>query len=151
MGRKERINIIKELQEYRGNKVICYVLGDRLTLETKMHSEILPYFYNILKVKEKGKAVDLFLYSTGGITTAAWGIANLLNEFSDHYNVLIPYKALSAATLVSLGAKEIVMTELGQLSPVTRVLILLLILQYQVSNKLLKDQLIFYQFRLRIV
>lgn len=83
-----------------------------------MHSEVLPYFYNLLKLKEKGKPIDLFLYSTGGITTAAWGIANLLNEFSEYYNVLIPYKALSAATLVSLGAKEIIMTELGQLSPV---------------------------------
>jgi hypothetical protein len=118
MGRPERISIIKEIQQLRGNKVISYVLGDRMTLETKIHAEVLPYLYNLLKKKKPEQVVDLFLYGIGGITTAAWGIANLLNEFSDHYNVLIPYKALSAATLICLGAKDIFMTELGQLSPV---------------------------------
>ena len=118
MRRVDRIAKIKELQKQRGSKVICYVLGDRPSLETKIHSEILPFFYDILTRKEPSAIVDLFIYSIGGITTAAWGIANLLNEFSKHYNVLIPYKALSAATLISLGAKEIIMTELGQLSPV---------------------------------
>ena len=118
MGRSERVKIIKEIQEYRNSKLVSYVLGDRVTLETKIHSEVLPFFYNLLKRKKKDQPVDLFLYGIGGITTAAWGITNLLNEFSPHYNTLVPYKALSAATMICLGAKEIVMTELGQLSPI---------------------------------
>ena len=118
MARSERVALIKKIQELHESKFISYVLGDRPTLETKIHSEILPFFYNLLKGKKNGQPIDLFLYTVGGITTAAWGISNLLNEFSPHYNVLVPYKALSAGTLICLGAKEIVMTELGQLSPV---------------------------------
>ena len=118
MARSQRLKLIKDIQAHRKNKLLCYVLGDRLSLETKIHAEVLPFLYNLLKRKNKEQIIDLFLYSAGGITTAAWGIANLLNEFSPHYNALVPYKALSAATLICLGAKEIVMTELGQLSPV---------------------------------
>ena len=116
--REERLKIIKTIQEKRNSKVICYFLGDRPTLNTRVHPEVLPLFYKLLKSSKKYPKIDLFLYGTGGLTNAAWGIANLLNEFSEHYNVLIPFKALSALTLIALGAKEIIMTELGQLSPI---------------------------------
>jgi len=66
----------------------------------------------------KQKQIDLFLYSSGGATMAAWGLVNLIREFCDKLCVLIPFKALSCATLVALGADEIVMTRTGQLSPV---------------------------------
>jgi len=63
-------------------------------------------------------ALDLFIYSTGGMTMAAWGLTNLLREFTDSLSVLVPFKALSTATLIALGANEIVMSRLGHLSPV---------------------------------
>jgi len=116
---KERRKIIKKIQEKRKSIVISLFFGDRRGLPTRVHPEVLPYLYKLLKKSvKKDSKVDLFLYGTGGLTNAAWGIANLLNEFSDHYNVLVPFKALSAFTLIALGAKEIIMTELGQLSPV---------------------------------
>jgi len=117
---ENRRKIIKKIQDKRDSKVICYFLGDRPSLETKVHPEVLPLFYKLLKnvAEEKVKKIDVFLYGTGGLTNAAWGISNLLNEFANHYNVFIPFKALSALTLIALGAKEIIMTELGQLSPI---------------------------------
>lgn len=119
MDRKAFKDLIAKIEDRRHSKVIALFLGDRPTLETKIHSEVLPYFFMILKdKKDKRQPVDLFLYSTGGITTAGWGIANLLNEFAESYSVLIPFKAYSAATLIALGAKEIYMTEVGQLSPI---------------------------------
>jgi hypothetical protein len=62
--------------------------------------------------------LDLFIYSNGGITMVAWGLMNLLREFAESVSVLVPFKALSTATLIALGANEIVMSRLGQLSPV---------------------------------
>jgi hypothetical protein len=36
---------------------------------------------------------------------AAWGIVNLIREFFEWFAVLLPFKAHSSATLLSLGAK----------------------------------------------
>ena len=110
---KERQKIIKKIQEKRKSIVISLFFGDRHSLSTRIHPEVLPYLYKLLKKSvKKDSKVDLFLYGIGGLNNAAWGIANLLNEFSDHYNVLVPFKALSAFTLIALGAKEIIMTEI---------------------------------------
>jgi len=49
---------------------------------------------------------------------AAWGLVNLVREFCEKLRVIIPFKAQSSATLIALGADEIVMTRTGQLSPV---------------------------------
>ena len=49
---------------------------------------------------------------------AAWGLVNLIREFCQKLRVLIPFKAQSSATLIALGADEIVMSKAGQLSPV---------------------------------
>lgn len=62
--------------------------------------------------------IDVLLYTTGGQTMAAWGIANMLREYCDELAVLVPYRALSAGTLLTLAANEIVMSRLGQLSPI---------------------------------
>lgn len=49
---------------------------------------------------------------------AAYGLVNLIREFCDSFGVIVPFKAHSAATLMALGADEIVMTKMGQLSPI---------------------------------
>ena len=42
----------------------------------------------------------------------------MIHEFCDEFNVIVPFKALSTATLIALGANEIIMTPMGQLSPI---------------------------------
>jgi Serine dehydrogenase proteinase len=116
---KERQQALKNLEEKRGSRIICYITGDRQPqLETKIGMDVFPFFYDVCSRLGKARKVDLFLYSTGGATMAAWGLVNLLREFFDKFSVLIPFKAYSSATLLSLGADEIVMGRAGQLSPV---------------------------------
>jgi hypothetical protein len=62
--------------------------------------------------------IDLYLYSTGGLTMAGFGLVNLIREFCKSFNVIVPFKALSCGTLIALGADEIIMTKMGQLSPI---------------------------------
>jgi len=62
--------------------------------------------------------IDLFLYTTGGITVAGWALVHLIREFCKEFAVLVPYKAWSCGTLICLGADEIVMGRLGQLGPI---------------------------------
>jgi len=42
----------------------------------------------------------------------------LFREFSKSFNVLVPYRAYSAATLLALGADEIVMHPFAELGPI---------------------------------
>jgi len=116
---KERQQAIKALENKRGSRLICYITGDRQPqLETKIGMDVFPIFYDLCSRLGKPQRVDVFIYSTGGATMAAWGLVNLLREFFDDFSVLIPFKAYSSATLLALGANEIVMSRAGQLTPV---------------------------------
>ncbi len=63
-------------------------------------------------------AMQDIMPAVGGHTLAAWGLANLLREYCDQLSVFIPHRALSAGTLLTLAADEIIMSRLGQLSPI---------------------------------
>lgn len=118
MDRAARISLIKEIEKDRGSRVLCYLTGDRRGFETRIAQDVFPLLYEHLSKIGKTKSIDLFLYSTGGITIAGWGLVNLIREFCDKFSVIIPFKAHSTATLIALGANEIVMCKPGQLSPV---------------------------------
>lgn len=119
MDRPERLRLIQSIEAARGgNKLICFVTGDRRGLETKIATDILPFLYEHLSTLGQMKSVDLFIYTAGGDSIAGWGLVNLIREFCDEMNVIIPFRALSCGTLIALGAHEILMSRGGQLSPV---------------------------------
>jgi hypothetical protein len=62
--------------------------------------------------------ISLFLYTRGGDTLAAWSIVNLLYQFADELEVIVPSRCLSSGTLMSLGAKRIIMTKQATLGPI---------------------------------
>jgi len=118
MARAERMKLIGEIEDGTESRLIVLVLGDRRGLETKIASDVLPFCSEHLTRFGQPKKVSVFLYSTGGITMAGYALANLLHEFSEKYDVIVPFKALSCATLITLGADHIIMTKMGQLSPI---------------------------------
>lgn len=118
MKRSDRMKLIKKIEEKRGSKLIVYIAGDRRGMETKIATDIFPMFHRHLTKIGTQKRVDLFLYSTGGITIAGYALVNLFREFCKEFNVVIPFKSLSCATLIALGANKIIMTKMGQLSPI---------------------------------
>lgn len=120
MGRKERIAIIQEIQEKRKSKVFCYLTSDRPNAEVQMKKDILPIFVQQLRhlnIKSSLK-IDIFMFTHGGDTLAAFGLSRLLREYSDYVSVLIPDCSHSAGTLFALGANEIIMTKGATLSPI---------------------------------
>jgi len=118
MSREQRIKQIKEIERKRNSKLICYITGDRRNFETRIAKDVIHLFHEHLSSFGKINNFDLLIYSTGGDTLAAFTIVNHIREFCNKFSVLIPYRALSAATLISLGADEIYMTKLGELSPI---------------------------------
>jgi hypothetical protein len=112
--------LIKQLEGLRKSRVITYLTSDQTNspFNAKMALDLVPYLYGHLKHIGRTERLDLYVYSQGGDTMVPWRIITLVREFCDHLGILIPYKAHSAATLLALGADEIVMGEMGELSPI---------------------------------
>ncbi len=118
MSKEKRLKLIKKIETKRASRVICYVTGDRQGFETRIAKDIYHMLYQHLLYMKNVTKIDLLIYSRGGDTLAAFGLVNHIREFCDRFCTLVPYIAHSAATLVALGADEIVMGRLGQLSPI---------------------------------
>lgn len=113
-----RDDLIKKIQEVRNSKVIAYITGDRQPLGSIIAEDaVRPLYEHLLSVGNNEK-VDLILYSRGGDVSVPWRIVSMFREFCDEFSILAPYKAHSAATLISLGADKIIMGKKAELSPI---------------------------------
>jgi hypothetical protein len=121
MSRKSRKGIIQEIERKHGSKVIAYVTSDRANLGVGIADDIIPILHNhILALRREKMKLDLFIYSRGGGSDVPWGIVSMIREYAEEgsFTVLIPYRAHSAATVIALGADEIVMTRKAELGPI---------------------------------
>lgn len=112
------MNLIKKIENIRDSRLLVYYTGDRQGQETRIASDIHPLCFKHLQEIGAVNKIDLFLYSPGGITMAGYGLVNLIREFCKEMNVIIPFRALSCATLIALGANEIIMTKNAMLGPI---------------------------------
>lgn len=121
MGREERRKIIQKIQDLRRSKVLVYFVGDRPLLGAQISTDSIRWMYDHLKSmndNNKVDTIDFYLYSLGGALNTPWPLVNMLREYCDTLNVLVPYKAYSAATLTALGADTIRMGGKGELGPI---------------------------------
>jgi len=118
MTREERYKIIESIQKKRESTLICYILGDRPNFTTSIADDAIRVLYDHLVRIGKQKQIDLLLYARGGNLLAPFRMVHLIREFCNSFNVIVPYRAHSAATLLCLGADEIVMGKMGELSPI---------------------------------
>jgi hypothetical protein len=121
----ERRALISNLEHIRNSRVLTYFLADRETtppgigvFSTQLSAEPQPLFYDHLRAMGKVPQLDLFLYTRGGITDSVWPFVNLLRGYCDNLTVIVPFRAHSAGTLICLGANEVIMTDLAELSPI---------------------------------
>ncbi len=115
---KKRSELIAAIEQERRSKVLTYFLSDRRGAAAQVAEDAVRPMYDHLKAMGKAARVDLFLYSVGGLTDVPWRIVSMIREFARSFSVLIPYKAHSAATMIALGADEIVMGPKGELGPI---------------------------------
>ncbi|MEW6171530.1 MAG: hypothetical protein AB1510_00470 [Bacillota bacterium] len=114
----ERRELIGQIGRLRNSAVICYFTGDRENVSTRIAPDVLPVLYRHLCLQKQPERIDLFLYTRGGDVLTPWRLVHLVREFSSRFNVLVPFRAYSAGTLICLGADEIVMTKMGELGPI---------------------------------
>jgi hypothetical protein len=111
--------LIQQIEESRKSKVITYLTSDRQgPVNARVAMDIIPIVSEQLRKIGKTDKIDLFLYTAGGDTMVPWRLVSMIREYCNTFSVLIPYKAHSAGTMIALGADEIVMSDLSEISPI---------------------------------
>jgi len=120
MAYTDRLKLIKEIENLRQSKVICYLTSLRPNLGSAMAEDAVRVLFDHLLVlpTRPVEKLDVFLCSNGGSSVLPWRLISLFREFAKSIAVLIPYRAYSAATMVALGADEIVMHPFGEMGPI---------------------------------
>lgn len=118
MARKDRVELIKKIESHRGSRLLCCLTSDRQNAPGIIAKDFIPVFFNHLSRFSDQKKIDIFVFTQGGDTLAAFGLSRLLREFTDDVGALVPEKCHSAGTLLVLGAKEIFMARAATLTPI---------------------------------
>ncbi len=113
-----RKELYKKLESKLNSKVILYATSDRRGAESQIAQDAIDIFIAQLDKIGINEKISLILYTRGGDTAAAWNIVNLLRQYCDEFQVVIPHRAHSAGTLISLGAESIIMTKQATLGPI---------------------------------
>lgn len=114
----ERKRFYAKIEKERNSRVIAYVTGDRQNMGTQIGSDVPDVLLEHLDRIGHAHKISLILYTLGGDTLAAWNIVNLIREFCDELEIIVPNKCRSSGTLMALGANNIIMTKQATLGPI---------------------------------
>ncbi|MCC6618798.1 MAG: hypothetical protein IT341_07130 [Chloroflexi bacterium] len=119
MGIERRMALYSNIEQIRGRPLVAYVTGTRPGATAKISSDAIGELLRQLDaLPADATCLDLLLASNGGDPLVAWRMVSHIRERVDHFAVLVPQAAFSAATLIALGADEIVMHRYGNLGPI---------------------------------
>jgi len=113
----DKSQLFKSIEAARNSKLITYITGDRKPFTTKIADDVVPILNRHLENLDHPQRISLFLYTRGGDMVAPLRIVKLIRGYTKDFEVIIPYRAHSAGTLIALGANRILMGRLGELSP----------------------------------
>ena len=119
MSYDSRLELYKRIETARGRPLIAYITSSRQNASAQMASDVIPQFTKqLIRIPRASQEVDVLIVSNGGDPTVSWRMISLIRERFQKVGVLLPYAAFSAATLLALGADEIVMHPFSNLGPV---------------------------------
>lgn len=111
--RNQIVTCIKNIEKERKSNVIIYMSKNLLE-----GSEVMN-FYQLFSGNGQFDNLDLILHSGGGIADDAFKMCRLCRQHTKgKFSVLVPYRAKSAATLLALGADELIMGPASEIGPV---------------------------------
>ena len=114
-----RQNLYKSIEKERNSKVLTYVTDIPNGSNFGIHQNCVETFAYLLDETIKdADLITLILHTNGGTISTAWQIVNLIKMYCKNLEVLVPSRALSAGTLISLGASRIIMTKQSILGPI---------------------------------
>lgn len=111
-------NLLAQIEQLRESKALLFATNDQASPPRQMAEKDVLAFYDCLRELEEVDQLDLILHTGGGEVQTARKLVDLLQQKANKVCVLVPYKARSAGTLICLGADEVVMGPLAELSPI---------------------------------
>lgn len=119
MSYNTRKDLFEEIEEYRSRPLIAYVTSIRPNCSGQMAGDAVNYIIKQIEtIPNDQNEIDFLIISNGGDPITALRIISILRERFEKVSVLLPYVAYSAATILSLGADEIIMHPYSNLGPV---------------------------------
>ena len=106
--------LIGKIQKLRKSKLLIFVCGENTFIKDDISFQI----FDLLRELGKVDRIDMLINSRGGQTEVPGKLVPLIRSYCEFFGVLVPYRAHSAATHIALGANEIVMGPMSELSPV---------------------------------
>lgn len=106
--------VVAELTSRLGGSFLAYWNNPRGEV---CHNDVVA-LYAILERLGKQEALYLFLKSGGGHGQAALRLVNLLRQYCQRLVVLVPLECASAATMIALGANQVLMGPMAYLTAV---------------------------------
>lgn len=118
-----RRRYIGDLYAHTGRNVILYATRwvQGMVNDPQMVSIVDEDVHGLMEVVnglKRAECLDLILHSPGGSPDAAEMMVHYLRQKFDHIRVIVPQSAMSAATMLSCAADEIVMGTHSSLGPI---------------------------------
>lgn len=119
MGYTERKQLFDKIIQERQRPLLTYITSIRPGMSSQMAGDsIRPIIDQLELIPKEDTAIDFLIISNGGDPITSLRIMGLLRERFETVSVLLPYVAYSAATILSLGADELVMHPYSNIGPV---------------------------------
>ena len=110
----EHMQLINQLWDIRKIPQFLYCWDISVQNTCTLREKMMEKFPNFNK---KWKEIDFILHSPGWSPSDAYRIIKILHQYYEKVNIVIPFWAKSAATLLSLGGNEIIMDNLAEFWP----------------------------------
>ncbi len=102
---------IKEIESHIKERVIVY------NSRRSIGYWDIPPIYSLLSKLGHQEKLSIIIQSHGGYSDDAFKMANTIHEFTDNLTFIVPFYAKSAATLLCLSGKLIIMGPTSELGP----------------------------------
>ncbi len=112
------VEIYKKIESIRNSVVLAYVTSDRANMGAQIGADVVDIFGKHLETIGQTHKITLILYTLGGDTMATWNIVNLIREYCNELEIIVPRKARSSGTIMCLGANKIILTHQSTLGPI---------------------------------
>jgi hypothetical protein len=108
---EQRNALLASIERARGSSVIAYILHDNAVIA----DDAIPHLHDKLQAIGRRERIDLLLYARGGAPEVCWRVLNLLRQHCDHLGLIVGHRVQGAASILALGADEIVIGPLSEL------------------------------------
>lgn len=109
---------LAHLETVRHRPAVLYMGEDRAPFPKFIDDNDVLILYELLRRLGPLERLDLIINTSGGSVTTVRKLLHMVHSMVSHLTILVPYKACSAGTLLCLGAHDVLLTSIAELSPI---------------------------------